>query len=147
RACHLRVHAAAPTEIYTLSLHDALPTAWAFRYRTPDGVTDVPVGQPPQDRDAGWVRDLPGEARLLDTLVLPPGLPRLRATPPARGPEPVVELRRLDTAHLARVGLPRLREDNPELVVEVHGEAPDYRLVETAPTVRLTATDSTEGDW
>ncbi|WP_299273381.1 DEAD/DEAH box helicase [uncultured Georgenia sp.] len=121
--------------------------AWAFRYRTPDGVTDVPVGQPPQDRDAGWVRDLPGEARLLDTLVLPPGLPRLRATPPARGPEPVVELRRLDTAHLARVGLPRLREDNPELVVEVHGEAPDYRLVETAPTVRLTATDSTEGDW
>src|SRR5690606_39975229 len=91
-------------------------------YRTPDGVTDVPVGQPPQDRDAGWVRDLPGEARLLDTLVLPPGLPRLRATPPARGPEPVVELRRLDTAHLARVGLPRLREDNPELVVEVHGE-------------------------
>ena len=122
--------------------------AWSFRYRTPDGVTDVPVTQPADDDPAaGWVRDLPGEARLLDSVALPAGIPRLRAAPPARGPEPVVELRRIDAAHLTRVGLDRLREDNPGLVVEVHGEAPDYRLVESAPTVRLAATDSTEGDW
>ncbi|HLT84861.1 MAG TPA: hypothetical protein VKZ83_11570, partial [Phototrophicaceae bacterium] len=47
---------------------------WSFRYRTADGVTDVPVGAPAEDdaaaAPAGWVRDLPREARLLEEVVL-----------------------------------------------------------------------------
>ncbi|WP_324651945.1 DEAD/DEAH box helicase [Georgenia sp. H159] len=124
--------------------------SWAFRYRTTGTVTDVPVAQPVDDDGgpaAGWVRDLPREQRMLEELSLPVGFPQLRAAPPARGPAPVAELRRVDAADFTTDGLARLREQNPAVVVEVTGEVPDYRLVEEAPTVRLTAADSPEGDW
>jgi len=121
---------------------------WSFRYATTGGAVDVPVGAPPEDSaPTGWVRDLAREARLVEDVVLPAGFPQLHAAPPERGPAPEAELRRIAAAHFTRDGLPLLREENPAVVVEVTGEAPDYRHLDVAPTIRLTAAESAEGDW
>ncbi|WP_223147529.1 DEAD/DEAH box helicase [Georgenia wutianyii] len=123
--------------------------AWSFRYRTAEGSTDVPVGTPVEVDavPAGWVRDVPRETRLLEELVLPAGYPQLGATPPARGPVPSAELAGVAAARFTTEGLALLRAENPALVVEVHGDVPDYRQADVAPTIRLAATDAPGGDW
>ncbi|WP_413450370.1 DEAD/DEAH box helicase [Georgenia phoenicis] len=122
--------------------------AWSFRYRTEDAVVDLPVDTADDDAPAaGWVRDHAAERRLLDALELPAEHPQLQAPPPGRGPAPVAELRQVDAARFTERGLDRLREANPAVVVEVSGEVPDYKHVDVAPTIRLTATDTPQGDW
>ncbi len=119
--------------------------AWSFRYPAPGQA--VPLGTEPETAAGTWVRDLPREAHLLGELVLPADLPQLRAAPPGTGPAPSVELHGIDAARFTLESLPRLRELNPAVLIDIQGEAPDYRRVDTEPTIHLSASDSPDGDW
>ena len=57
------------------------------------------------------------------------------------------QLQGVAAARFTTDGLDLLRAENPAVVVEVHGDVPDYRQTDVAPTIRLAATDAPSGDW
>jgi superfamily II DNA or RNA helicase len=114
--------------------------AWSVQYSTGDDVRRLQF-----DGDAGG-RDRIAEARLVREVRLPGDrLPALWRPGPDRRLAPTAELRGMDTVVLATEVLPRLEAAG--VLVEVHGEAPDYRHTDAAPVVSVSATDSGDADW
>jgi superfamily II DNA or RNA helicase len=118
--------------------------AWSVLYRSGDDVRRVPLargtGVVP---DAG--RDPAAEDRLVSALPAPPErLLRLWHLAPPR-PIPTAEVTGMDTVVLVTEFLPRLADAG--VLVEVTGEAPDYRQAASAPVVAVSAVERDDGDW
>ena len=119
---------------------DAASVSWFFRYRVGSSVHDLPArpgrAEPP-------VRDAEAEAALAASVPEGPWLTAGQRGQPLLH-DAVVSGRRL----FALVGevLPALRE-RADVVVEVSGEAPEFRESDAAPAVRLSVTDGAEDDW
>ena len=114
--------------------------AWSVQYRAGDDVRRLPFGAD------GPERDPEAEDRLVRALPLPAGrLSRLWEIGSERRLAPTAELAGLDTVVLTTEVLPRLVEAG--VLVEVTGEVPDYRHTDTAPVVRVSATDGADADW
>ena len=136
-----------PTLLLRLTYGHDLQIEWRYRYDVDGAVTEVPIDTPDDDSSRGPVRDYHGEGRLLGRLELPTDqLPQLRAAPPAVGPAAQVRLPALAAATFTEEVLPRLQRD-PELVVEIDGDVPDYRLSHATPVIEISATDTEDRDW
>src|SRR5659263_479390 len=61
------------------------------------------------------------------------------------GPAPTAQLRGVDVALFTRDILPDLREQG--VAVEIFGTPVEYRHSESAPVIRVSATDSDDADW
>ncbi|MEE6296134.1 DEAD/DEAH box helicase [Georgenia wangjunii] len=120
-----------------------LSLAWSFRYEVAGKVEAVPLGGP---GPAAVARDHDGEQRLLRDLRLPPHLPQLRGPAPEHALVAGVDLRGVDAAVFTEDVLPELRAQD-DVVIDVVGTVPDYRLEESAPVIRVSATDSDDADW
>jgi hypothetical protein len=119
---------------------------WSFAYAVGDDIERLPLRGP---TGAIAVRDLPAERRLLERLQLPDDrLPQLRAmVADEHLLVPDIALSGIDAAYFTEDLLPRLRE-NPDVLVEVEGTAPDYRYSDVAPLVQLSATETSDDrDW
>ncbi|KAE8765282.1 DEAD/DEAH box helicase, partial [Georgenia thermotolerans] len=119
-----------------------LDLAWSFRYDLAGTAQHVPL----DDAAASAARDAAAEAALLRALTLPPDAPAALWTP---GPPPALAataaLRGLDVAVFTEEVLPALRDQG--VVVDVEGEAREYRRSDAAPVIRVSTQDSTETDW
>ncbi|MFP5345574.1 MAG: SNF2-related protein [Actinomycetes bacterium] len=112
---------------------------WSFRYEVDGHVRPVGLGA---DAAAEVVRDPQAEQALLSGLHLPDGrLPQLRARTAERELAEQVELRGMDAVFFTEDALPELLQRD-DLVVEVRGDPPPYREVDSAPVVHLSTTDS-----
>ncbi|HMQ37100.1 MAG TPA: DEAD/DEAH box helicase [Micropruina sp.] len=115
--------------------------AWTFRYRVGDADFDVELDPHGQQ---GVLRDPDAEQALL--AALPEGPWPATTVGAVRRPVERATLSGPGTAQLAELGLPALRDAG--VIVEVTGEAVDYRLATEAPQVTLTVADPAEGtDW
>ncbi|WP_418607895.1 DEAD/DEAH box helicase [Georgenia sp. SUBG003] len=110
---------------------------WAFLYDVGGATRRVPL-----DAGRGPGRDRSAEQRLLRELTLPAPL---HAGPGLVGPAPSARISGLDAAVFVEESLPRLVEQGVE--VDALGEPVGYRRSDSAPVIRLSATDSAEGDW
>ncbi|ALU39056.1 hypothetical protein AS188_04040 [Kocuria flava] len=115
--------------------------AWSFRYDVDGAGRTVPI-----DAAGGPGRDRAAEQALLCGLTLPGGLgAAISAGPGTPGPAPTARLRGVDAAVFTEETVPALREQG--VVVDVVGEAVEYRRSDAAPVVRISATDSEDADW
>ncbi|PFG39549.1 SWIM zinc finger protein [Georgenia soli] len=114
-----------------------LSLEWAFLYDVGGSTRRVPL-----DAGRGPGRDRSAEQRLLREVDLPPAL---QAGAGTVGPASTVRLRGVEAAVFVEETLPRLREQGVE--VSVVGEPVEYRRSDAAPVIRISATDSGEGDW
>ena len=114
--------------------------AWGFRYRLGAAVHDVPVRPGRTDPP---VRDPAAEAALAASV---PAGPWLAAG--HRGQPLLQDALVAGRLLFALVGdvLPALRR-RADVVVEISGEAPEFRESDAAPAVRLSVTDGAEDDW
>lgn len=123
----------------TLTYSDArsLALEWGFVYGTGGNARRLPLsaGSDP-------VRDRAAEQRLLRDLRLPAAL---LGGPGEPGPAPTAQLRGVDVALFTRDILPDLREQG--VAVEIFGTPVEYRHSESAPVIRVSATDSDDADW
>ncbi|WP_226909550.1 DEAD/DEAH box helicase [Georgenia ruanii] len=119
-----------------------LDLAWSFRYDLGGAAQVVPL----DDAAATAARDTAAEAELLRALTLPADAPAALWAP---GPAPALAatavLRGLEAAVFTEEVLPTLRDQG--VVVEIEGEAREYRRSDAAPVIRVSAQDSTETDW
>src|SRR4051794_2425944 len=116
---------------------------WSVRYRAGNDVRRFPLAV------RGGVesgRDLGAEDQVLRALPAPPDrLMRMWYVAPKAGPTPVAELSGVDAAVLVTEFLPRLADAG--VLVEVTGEAPEFRRSEATPVVAVSATDGDDADW
>jgi superfamily II DNA or RNA helicase len=116
---------------------------WSVRYRAGEDVRRVPLAVR-GGVEAG--RDLVAEDLVLRALPAPPDrLLRMWQVGPKAGPMPTAELSGVDAAVLMTEFLPRLAEAG--VLVEVTGEAPEFRRSEATPVVEVSATDADDADW
>ncbi|MEJ5912846.1 DEAD/DEAH box helicase [Pseudokineococcus sp. 1T1Z-3] len=115
-----------------------LALAWSFGYPVGADVHRVPL----QGSGAGRPRrDAGAERALLDSLVLPDALEeRLRGPQPERALRPEAEVEGMDAVAVVEELLPALA-GRDDVLVEVHGELPDFRRTDSAPVVELSAQD------
>jgi len=92
-------------------------------------------------RDPSAEQDLVRRVYLADDLLL-----RLCGLGPGERPLPTVLLGGMDAVLFVDSVLPRLLE-HPEVVVDEHGDRPEFRAAENAPVVELTAGESDDRDW
>jgi superfamily II DNA or RNA helicase len=118
---------------------------WSFAYPVGDEVRRVPLQGP---AGAGEVRDLREERRLVRGLALPDDrLPQLREGTAERLPVSDLQLCGMDAVFFTQHVLPGLRKLD-DVLVEVVGTPPDYRLSDATPQIRISATDSSDdADW
>jgi superfamily II DNA or RNA helicase len=118
---------------------------WSFAYPVGDDVRHAPLRGP---AGAGAVRDLAAERHLVRGLTLPDDrLPQLREQTAERLPVAEVELSGMDAVFFTEDVLPDLRTRD-DVLVDVAGTPPEYRLSDSAPLVRVSATDSSgDADW
>ncbi|WP_152193891.1 DEAD/DEAH box helicase [Georgenia subflava] len=114
-----------------------LTLEWAFCYDVAGTARRVPL-----DATRGPGRDSTTEQRLLRELDLPAAL---QDGPGRSGPAPTLQLRGLDAAVFVEETLPGLREQG--VVVEEVGTPVEYRRSDSAPVIKVSATDAEEGDW
>ena len=110
---------------------------WAFLYDVGGTTRRVPI-----DAGRGPGRDRSAEQRLLREVELPPSLQAGGGLP---GPAGSVRVRGLDAALFVEETLPGLVEQGVE--VDVVGTPVEYRRSDSAPVIRVSATDAEEGDW
>ncbi|MDP9428640.1 MAG: DEAD/DEAH box helicase, partial [Actinomycetota bacterium] len=119
--------------------------AWSVRYRSRAGERRLPLGTA-DGAEPDPMRDEVAEERLVKALSLPADrLPQLWQPGPERRLAPTTELRGMDTVVLTAEVLPRMTDAG--VLVEVTGQAPEYRPTDAAPVVHVSATDGADNDW
>ncbi len=116
------------------------------RFAVASGITGITTSAPDVADDAATVepgaavRDVPAEEALVSALPAAVGVPVDDA-----GRLPVAMMS-IDAASFANETIPALRAHG--VMVEIAGELPDYRYVESAPVVRISTSDVPgESDW
>ena len=129
-----------PTLVLTATFEprDRLRLAWHWEYRTGDDVRQLPLHAAPGERH---VRDEAAEAAVVDRVAA-----ALADSALGRGVLGDATLTDLDTADFTERTLPELRAAEGVDVL-VRGEQPDYRRLDGAPELVLSAVESEKRDW
>uniref|UniRef100_UPI0039EF7B34 DEAD/DEAH box helicase n=1 Tax=Sinomonas sp. G460-2 TaxID=3393464 RepID=UPI0039EF7B34 len=122
----------------TFEPRDRLRLAWHWEYRTGDGVRQLPLYSAAGERH---VRDEAAEADAIERVA-----GALEDSALGRRALGEATLTDLDTADFAERTLPELR-GVPGVEVVLRGEQPDYRRLDGAPELVLSAVESEKRDW
>ena len=122
----------------TFEPRDRLRLAWHWEYRTDDDVRQLPLYAAPGERHA---RDETAEAAVVARVA-----DALEDSALGRRALGDATLADLDTADFAERTLPELRKVEG-LEVVLRGDKPDYRRLDGAPELVLSAVESEKRDW
>ncbi|PRZ42840.1 SWIM zinc finger protein [Antricoccus suffuscus] len=118
----------------------SLRLRWKVQYAVGEATSRFAVGSDAADEPGHAVRDLAAETALVRALPVAVGMPLDDAE------RPPVALMSIDAAAFVNETISALR--GHDVLVEINGDLPDYRYIETAPVVRVSTSDLPgEADW